>query len=75
MQEKSYRARFESMERLRAADLSAEARADLEARDAFTFSLQNSLAPHKPATFASNAATQRKLLDGLDCLPGQQDLF
>jgi hypothetical protein len=29
----------------------------------------------KPATFDNTEATQRKLLDGLDCLPGQQDLF
>ena len=29
----------------------------------------------KPATFESQEATQLKLFRGLDCLPGQLDLF
>ncbi len=29
----------------------------------------------KPATFTSQEATQLKLFRGLDCLPGQLDLF
>ena len=40
------------------------------------FELRNDLPPHRPDRFENQFATrQRKLLDGLDCLPGQQDLF
>lgn len=40
------------------------------------FELRNDPPPHKPATFHGNENTlQKKLIDGLDCLPGQQDLF
>jgi hypothetical protein len=39
------------------------------------FTLAND-APKTPrATFASEPTRQRNLIDGLDCLPGQQDLF
>lgn len=39
------------------------------------FALRNPAPKPKPATFDNAKATQRKLLDGLDLLPGQQDLF
>lgn len=39
------------------------------------FTLQNPEPKPKPASFNNAKATQRKLLDGLDLLPGQQDLF
>jgi DNA-directed RNA polymerase subunit RPC12/RpoP len=39
------------------------------------FTLQNATPKPKPATFDNAKATQRTLIDGLDCLPGQQDLF
>lgn len=39
------------------------------------FALRNPDPKPKPAKFDNTKATQRKLLDGLDLLPGQQDLF
>lgn len=39
------------------------------------FALANDAPKPKPAQFTSAGTTQRKLLDGLDCLPGQGDLF
>lgn len=40
------------------------------------FELRNDPPPHKPATFHGNERTlQKVLIDGLDCLPDQQDLF
>lgn len=43
--------------------------------DPFELTAKPEPAPHKPAAFANVATTQRKLLTGLDCLPGQGDLF
>ncbi|QDV75400.1 hypothetical protein [Botrimarina mediterranea] len=42
---------------------------------AAAFVLTNHEPKRKQAAFCSAPATQRKLLDGLDCLPGQHDLF
>jgi hypothetical protein len=40
------------------------------------FILRNDPPAHKPARFDNQAASsQRKLISGLDCLPGQGDLF
>jgi hypothetical protein len=39
------------------------------------FTLRNEPAPKPKAKFESLGGRQRKLLDGLDCLPGQEDLF
>jgi hypothetical protein len=39
------------------------------------FKLANAPAPHRPARFATDEYRQRSLLAGLDCLPGQGDLF
>lgn len=39
------------------------------------FALANEAPRKPPAKFTNTATTQRKLLDGLDCLPGQTDLF
>ncbi len=41
-----------------------------------TFFLSNNPTPKKPRHFESNDKTRQKLLfSGLDCLPGQMDLF
>lgn len=39
------------------------------------FTLDPTPAPQKPVRAADVPTTQKKLLDGLDCLPGQLDLF
>jgi hypothetical protein len=40
------------------------------------FKLANDPAPHKPAQFDNDdPRRQRTLIDGLQCLPGQLDLF
>jgi hypothetical protein len=40
------------------------------------FALANDPPPHIPAQFDNQTAcAQRKLISGLDCLPGQGDLF
>lgn len=44
--------------------------------DASPFQLKNDPPPHRPARFENQLLTkQRALIDGLDYLPGQQDLF
>lgn len=39
------------------------------------FRLENTPPKPKPLTFESSKDRQRVLFTGLDCLPGQQDLF
>ena len=39
------------------------------------FRLANDPAPRRPAQFEDEQCRQRSLLAGLDCLPGQGDLF
>jgi hypothetical protein len=39
------------------------------------FALANDPPKRKPWRAENEPARQKKLLDGLDCLPGQQDLF
>jgi hypothetical protein len=47
----------------------------LERQQAAEFTLANTPAPHRPMQFANDECRQRSLLAGLDCLPGQGDLF
>ncbi len=47
---------------------------DYDTRSAFRLE-RTSVRRPKPATFESQEATQLKLFRGLDCLPGQLDLF
>ncbi len=39
------------------------------------FQLRNDPPPWRPARFGAIEGAQRALFAGLDCLPGQQDLF
>ena len=39
------------------------------------FTLANDPRKHRPRKFDDDPARQRVLIDGLDCLPGQLDLF
>lgn len=57
-------------------DLRGEVEACVEELAAPAFTLRNDPPRHKPARFESQDKTrQRVLVDGMDCLPGQQDLF
>lgn len=47
----------------------------LEEAQGAKFTLRNDAPPPTRARFDSEPTRQRKLLDGLDCLPGQLDLF
>jgi len=46
-----------------------------ETPDDKPFTLANEAPRTKPARFENNSARQMVLLAGLDCLPGQRDLF
>ncbi len=57
-------------------ELRAEVEECIEDIASPAFALANDPTPHRPARFQSQDKTrQRVLVDGMDCLPGQIDLF
>lgn len=57
-------------------DLRAEVEECVEELSTPSFALANDAPKHKPATFGTQDKTlQKVLVDGMDCLPGQLDLF
>lgn len=57
-------------------DLRSEVEECVEELATPSFALANDAPKHKPSTFAAQDKTlQKVLVDGMDCLPGQLDLF